>query len=384
MPRIDPAPLFTPFRLAHVTLANRFVLPGMQRGWCREGAPTNELCDYYQRRVAGGVGLIVSESVAVDHPSATQNDSFARMNAVTQTDWARCIKAVKAEGGHIVLQLWHEGGARQVGGEGPLAMHPTLSPSGLRAQASANGRAATLEEIAQIKAAFIASAKMAQDAGADGVEIHAAHGYLLDQFLWPATNLRDDDYGGSDIRNRVRLIGEVVAGVRQTSGADFIISVRFSQWKEADYNARVVGSPEELRTMLAVLATAGASVVHASTRRFWEAEWPSSPLNLAGWCKKVGSLPVITVGSVGLDSDVSETFRGKEPEQRIAEGLTELLLRFGRAEFDLVSVGRSQIGDSQWVAKVRRGEFDRIRAYRRADMRTPDSEIARQSAERLL
>jgi len=376
---IDTEPLFTPIAVGRTLLPNRFVLPGMQRGWCRQGAPTDLLIDYYRRRVAGGVGLIVSESVAIDHPSSTQTDSFARLNADTAEAWRACIAAIKEEGGHIFLQLWHEGGVRTVGGEGPLAHHPTLSPSGLAAAARPNGRAATREEIAAIRQSFVQSARLAQQAGADGVEVHAAHGYLLDQFLWPATNQRDDEYGGQDIRDRVRLPAEIVREIRQACGPDFAISLRFSQWKEADYKARVVETPEELRAMLDILTEAGVSAIHASTRRFWEPEWPGSPLSLAGWCRKLGTLPVITVGSVGLDTDVMESFNGKEPGARIIEGLEDLLKRFEGGEFDMVSVGRSQIGDPQWVDKVRRGEFDRIRIFQRADMRMADEVIAAQA-----
>lgn len=373
---IDIEPLFAPLALGNLTLPNRFVLPGMQRGWCSNGAPTSLLTDYYRRRVAGGVGLIVSESVAIDHPSSTQADGFARLNSDTAPAWRELIAAIKQDGGHIFLQLWHEGGIRTEGGTGPLSHHPTLSPSGLVAAARPNGRAATLEEIDDIRRAFIRSALLAQEAGADGVEVHAAHGYLLDQFLWSTTNLREDHYGGPDIRNRVRLPAEIIAGIREACGPDFAISLRFSQWKEADYQARVADTPAELETMLGILAEAGISIIHASTRRFWEPEWPDSPLSLAGWCKRLSDIPVITVGSVGLDSDVMESFNGKEPQARVREGIVEVLRRFENGEFDMVSVGRSQIGDPEWVAKVRRHEFERIRLFRRADTRRSDSEIA--------
>ena len=373
---IDIEPLFTPMQLGGTLLPNRFVLPGMQRGWCSEGAPTDLLTEYYRRRVAGGVGLIVSESVAIDHPSSTQADNFAKLNGGTVTAWEKCISAVKQDGGNIFLQLWHEGGIRTEGGTGPLSHHPTLSPSGLAGATRPNGRAATLEEIAGIKQGFVRSALLAKEAGADGVEVHAAHGYLLDQFLWAATNRREDEYGGPDIRNRVRLPAEIVSEIRRACGPDFTISLRFSQWKEADYKARVVDTPDELGIMLDILRIAGVSAIHASTRRFWEPEWEGSPLSLAGWCKRLSPLPVITVGSVGLDADVMESFNGKEPEARVREGITELLKRFGNGEFDMVSVGRGQIGDPEWVTKVHRKEFDRIRVFRRSDMRRSDSDIA--------
>ncbi|MBO9602746.1 MAG: 12-oxophytodienoate reductase [Novosphingobium sp.] len=373
---IDIEPLFAPIALGGTILPNRFVLPGMQRGWCSDGAPTHLLTEYYRRRIAGGVGLIVSESVAIDHPSATQSDSFARLDDRTAGGWGKCISAVRQEGGKIFLQLWHEGGVRTEGGSGPLSHHPTLSPSGLAAATRPNGRAATIEEIAAIRQAFVQGAVLAQEAGADGVEVHAAHGYLLDQFLWAATNRRKDEYGGSDIRNRVRLPAEIVAGIRAACGPDFPISLRFSQWKEADYAARVVDTPAELETMLAILKAAGVSAIHASTRRFWEPEWSESPLSLAGWCKRLSDIPVITVGSVGLDTDVMESFQGKEPRAQVRKGVTELLRRFSGGEFDMVSVGRSQIADPEWVSKVHRLEFDRIRPFKRSDMRMSDSDVA--------
>lgn len=376
----DIAPLYTPMKIGNTQLGNRFVLPGMQRGWCKNGAPTPPLVDYYRRRVEGGVGLIVSESVAVDHPSSTQTDSFARLNPATLESWRACVAAVKRAGGHIILQLWHEGGLRPEGGPGALSHHPTLSPSGLGAPARPNGRAATKDEITEIRQSFVASALLARQAGADGVEVHAAHGYLLDQFLWPETNRRDDEYGGSDIRDRVRLPAEIIAAIRDACGPDFLISLRFSQWKEADYKARVVRTPEELGIMLGVLEDAGVSAIHASTRRFWEREWPESDLPLAGWCKRLSDVPVITVGSVGLTADVMESFNGVDPEARARESVVELARRFANNEFDLVSVGRSQIGDPSWVEKVRHGQFDRIRTFRRTDMRMADSDIAAQAS----
>jgi len=373
---IDTSALFTPFMLAGVTLPNRFVMPGMQRGLCVEGAPSQSMTDYYRRRVAGGVGLVITESVAVDHESATQNGRFARLIERTAPAWAACFSAIKAEGGHIISQLWHEGGLRPEGGDGPYARYPTLSPSGWANATRQNGRAASMEELDAIKAGFVRSARIAQQAGADGVEVHGAHGYLLDQFLWTATNRRADGYGGPAIADRVRFPAEIVAAIRAACGPGFLISFRFSQWKESDYSARVAESPDELEVMLSMLRRAGADLIHASTRRFWLPEWPESPLGLAGWCKAVGGMPVATVGSVGLNVDIMESFSGKPVEGRIREGLRELTGRFAGGEFDLVSVGRSLISDPQWVEKVRRGAYDAIRTFERADTKLPDAEIA--------
>ncbi|HTM94811.1 MAG TPA: hypothetical protein VL100_03190, partial [Croceibacterium sp.] len=168
-PASEVAPLFTPFALGKLALSNRFVLPGMQRGLCHDGAPSERMIEYYRRRVAGGCGLIISESVAVDHPTSTQNPRFAWMAAHTYEAWVRCIAAVKEEGGGAILQMWHEGARREEGGTGPHGQFPTISPSGLVDARQRQGRAATPDEIEELKAAFVSSARMARQAGAHGV-----------------------------------------------------------------------------------------------------------------------------------------------------------------------------------------------------------------------
>jgi 2,4-dienoyl-CoA reductase-like NADH-dependent reductase (Old Yellow Enzyme family) len=365
---IDTSPLFAPLKLNKMTLPNRFVLPGMQRGWCQDGGPSDLLDKYYCRRVEGGAGLIISEAVAVDHPTSTQSRIFAWLTERTLESWARCVGRVKAAGGHILFQLWHEGAQHRMrAGDVPTGQ-PILSPSGIAHRGKFIGRPFTSEELVEIKEAFVRSAKIAQSAGADGVEVHAAHGYLLDQFLWSVTNRREDGYGGDNIADRVRFPAEIVAAIRAACGPDFVISIRYSQWKEEDYEAKVVNSSEELKVMLTALREAGVNVLHASTRYFWKPEWEGSDLNFAGWSRKLSGLPVITVGSVGLNADIMDTLKGMQVEARVEEGMRELLRRFAGQEFDLVSVGRSQIGDPDWVNKIRDGRFSEVRTFQRSDI----------------
>lgn len=366
---IDPSPLFTPFRLNSITLRNRFVMPGMQRGFCSDGKPLPELADYYRRRAEGGVALVISESCAVAHPSATQQPTAAWLREDTAAAWARCVEGVKAAGSEMLIQLWHEGALRREGGDGPLAGVPTLSPSGMVYGGRRNGRAASAEDLDSLRDAWVASARLAQEIGAAGIELHACHGYMLDQFLWAETNRRDDGYGGENIRHRTRFIAEIATAIRDACGPDFVISVRFSQWKEADYDAQIVRTPDELGLFLRDLGDAGVDVFHASTRRFWLPEWPGSDRSLAGWSKSLTDRPVITVGSVGLDIDVMDSLLlGTEAETKVEEGVRELLRRFDNDEFDLVSVGRGVIGDPDWVSKVEQGRYAEIRPFQRSDL----------------
>jgi len=361
-------PLFSPLTIKNITLPNRFVMPGMQRHWCEGGRPLDRMADYYRRRVEGGVSLVIGESSAVDHPAATQQPTAAHAFGPALEGWKTCIDAVHGAGGHMFLQLWHEGAVRK---ENAGGLHPaarSVSPSGLVRAGVENGVAATADDLAAIKAAFVQGAVSARAIGADGIEIHACHGYLLDLFLWAQTNRRDDGYGGDDIAARVRFPAEIVAAIRAAVGPDFIVSFRFSQWKEVDFEAQIVETPDDLATMLRLLRQAGVDLFHVSTRRFNTAEWPGSPLGLAGWTKKLTDAPVITVGSVGLDTDLMTNLFGEIASPTGAAGLGELRRRFENGEFDLVSVGRALIGDPGWVGKVRAGRFHELKPFRREDM----------------
>ena len=365
-------PLFEPLQLNGTRLANRFVMPGMQRGWCHEGRPDSRLADYYRERAIGGVGLIITEACAVDHESATQGPYYGRLTRETIDGWRDCVTATHEGGAPMLVQLWHEGAIRRSGGDGPYAQFPTLSPSGLIQPGNANGRAATTAELADIRDAFVRSALLAQEAGADGVEVHGAHGYLLDQFLWAGTNLREDGYGGPDMVDRVRFPAEIVAAIRAATGPDFAISFRMSQWKEIDFTARVAETVDDLRIMIETLTQAGVDLFHVSTRRFFKPEWPDSDLGLAAWVKSMTDAAVCAVGSVGLSSDILQRLEaGMDTSSELETSLGELARRFRRGDFDLIAVGRSNISDANWVAKVREGRFDEVRRFNRDDVARP-------------
>ncbi|WP_328807422.1 oxidoreductase [Paraburkholderia elongata] len=365
---IDMSALFQPITIAGLSLANRFIMPGMQRGWCADGHVSQRLADYYGARARGGVQLTITECIAVDHPSATRTRKYGRLAEDTADGWARCIDVVHEAGGHFFTQIGHDGAHLAAPDGDYFATAPVLSPSGLMKPGTVVGNPATIADLEAVRDAFVRSARIAKRIGADGVEIHACHGFLLDQFLWAGTNVRDDQYGGPDIRDRLRFPAEVVRAVREEVGSDFVISLRFSQWKQQDYTARVATTPDELSTILRAFDEAGVDLFHASTRRFGDPEWPESDLGLAGWTRKLSGKPVIAVGGVGLTVDVVETFSGKDTNASPDINFPALVKRFNAHEFDLIAVGRSVIADPDWVAKVREGRQDLIRQFKLADL----------------
>jgi 2,4-dienoyl-CoA reductase-like NADH-dependent reductase (Old Yellow Enzyme family) len=221
----------------------------------------------------------------------------------------------------------------------------------------------TKQDIQDVIAAFAQAAKDAQSIGMDGVEIHGAHGYLVDQFFWEGSNQRTDEYGGS-LANRSRFAIELIQAVRAAVGEGFPIIFRFSQWKQQDYSARLVQTPQALGEFLKPLADAGVDIFHCSTRRFWEPEFDGSELNLAGWTRQLTGKPTITVGSVGLDGEFLQFMVNTDKVAQPAS-LEKLLERLNNDEFDLVAVGRALLVDPDWAQKVRDGREEDILPFSR-------------------
>ncbi len=350
-----------------LTVPNRIVMAPMTRMFSPGGVPGEDVLSYYARRAAAGVGLIVTEGTYVGHDSAGQSDRVPRFHGEEQlAGWTKVADAVHAAGGTIVPQLWHIGMVREQG-EPPFAEAPAVGPSGLRIGADeATGKAMTQSDLDDVIGAFAQAAADAERIGFDGVEIHGAHGYLVDQFLWAGTNRRTDAYGGDPVA-RTKFAAEIVAAVRERVSADFPVIFRYSQWKQEAYDARLAESPEELDALLTPLAAAGVDAFHASTRRYWIPEFEGSDLNLAGWTKKLTGKPAITVGSVGLDGEFLGAFVGKGSE---VKGIDDLLDRLEAEEFDFVAVGRALLQDPQWAAKVLEGRFGELAAYDAASLKT--------------
>ena len=360
----DPAlaPLLRPFQCKSLTLRNRVAMAPMTRTFSPGFVANEQVAGYYRRRAEGGVGLIITEGTTVGHAAATGYDRVPAIHGeAALAGWKQVVDDVHAAGGQIIPQLWHVGAVRKEG-VGPDPSVPGYSPSGLFKPGKANGRAMTQQDIDVVVAAFAQAARAAWAVGFDGVEIHGAHGYLIDQFLWEGTNVREDAYGGSLLK-RTRFATEVVAAVRAAVGEDFAIVFRFSQWKQQDYDARTAQTPEELAQLLAPLVEAGVDIFHASTRRFWVPEFDGSDLNLAGWTRKLTGKPTMSVGSVGLDDDFIGGKNMGMGGDANPVGLDELLRRMAADEFDLVAVGRALLVDPQWLQKLVEQRADEIRPF---------------------
>ncbi|MFI9614413.1 NADH:flavin oxidoreductase [Streptomyces sp. NPDC052023] len=357
--------LARPFTVGGLTVPNRIVMAPMTRKFSPGGVPGADVASYYSRRAGAGVGLIVTEGTYVGHESAGESDSVPRFHGEEQlAGWAKVAEQVHAAGGKIVPQLWHIGMVRRQG-EPPYPDAPAVGPSGVRPDGSeGTGRVMTQQDLDDVVEAFAEAAAAAERIGFDGVELHGAHGYLIDQFLWAGTNRRTDAYGGDPVA-RTKFAAEIVAAVRASVSPDFPVLFRYSQWKQEAYDARLAETPQELEAILAPIAAAGVDGFHASTRRHWLPEFEGSDLNLAGWTKKLTGKAAITVGSVGLDGEFLGAFAGKGAG---VGSIDNLLDRLERDEFDLVAVGRALLQDPRWAAKVLAGRLDELTPWDAASL----------------
>lgn len=355
------SPLFQPFELGTLHLDNRIVMAPMTRSYSPGNVPNQKNIDYYRRRAAGGVGLIITEGTCVGHKAANGYPNVPYFYGEEALEgWRKVAKAVHEEGGKIMPQLWHVGSVRKPGTE-PDPDVPGFGPSGLVMPGKKRCHEMTEQDISDVIEAFAQAAEDAERIGFDGVEVHGAHGYIIDQFFWAGLNERTDDWGG-DLVKRTRFAVEIIKAIRKRVSKDFPVILRWSQWKQQEYSARLTETPEELAEFLKPLVEAGVDVFHCSTRRFWESEFEGSDLNLAGWVKKITGKPTITVGSVGLDAAFTEEGQ-REFSEASPVSLDGLEKRLTDGEFDLVAVGRALIANPNWANQIKNQESADLKPY---------------------
>jgi 2,4-dienoyl-CoA reductase-like NADH-dependent reductase (Old Yellow Enzyme family) len=231
-------------------------------------------------------------------------------------------------------------------------------------------REATKEDITEVINGFVNAAKHAKAAGFDGVEIHGANGYLLDQFLTDYTNKRTDEYGGST-ENRVRLLVEVSRAVREAVGGHFTIGIRISQGKVNDYNHKWAGKEKDAEIIFGQLGHADLDFIHITEYEAWQPAFPkdeetigtnsgldNGDLSLAALAKKYGEVYVIANGHL------EDPVKAKE----IIE----------KGEADIITLGKGALANHDWVNKVKNGEpltkFDEEKVLR-PDVKIKDFEV---------
>lgn len=349
--------LFEEYKLKNLVLRNRVVMAPMTRNQSPGGIPTDDVISYYARRAKAEVGLIITEGIEVSHKASSAYPNVPRLDTnEAREGWKKVVDGIKNNNGAVIAQLWHCGGFRKLGMQ-PNPEVPGYTASGLVKPGKKVAYEMTIKDIKETIDAYASDAKICQDLGFDGVEIHGAHGYLIDNFLWGGTNIREDSYGGS-IGKRSQFVSDIIKAVKENVDNTFIVGLRFSQWKQHDFSAKLASTPDDLRKILIPPVEAGLDFLHSSMRRFWESEFEDSEENLAYWTKKISNIPTIGVGSVGLDSDFIDMTAPAKPTS-IDKALDDI----AKEKYDLIAVGRALLSDYEWVVKMKEGRLNDVIPY---------------------
>ena len=349
--------LFEPFKLKNCEMRNRIVMAPMTRNQSPGGIPTEKVVSYYSRRAKAEVGMIITEGIEVSHKASSAYPDVPRLDSVDAREgWKKVVAGIKDNNGAVIAQLWHCGGFRKLGMQ-PNPEVPGYTASGLVKPGKKVAHEMTIDDIKETIDAYASDAKICQDLGFDGVEIHGAHGYLIDNFFWSKTNIREDLYGGS-IEKRSKFVSDIVKAVRENVDDEFIVGLRFSQWKQHDFDAKLAQTPDDLKKVLLPPIEAGLDYIHSSMRRFWESEFDCSEENLAYWTKKISNIPTIGVGSVGLDSDFIDMTAPANPTS-----IDRAIEDISTGKYDLIAVGRALLSDHEWVLKMKEGRLRDIIPY---------------------
>lgn len=349
--------LFDEYKLKNLILRNRVVMAPMTRNQSPGGIPTSDVISYYARRAKAEVGLIITEGIEVSHIASSAYPNVPRLDTnKAREGWKKVVDGIKNNNGAVIAQLWHCGGFRKLGMQ-PNPEVPGYTASGLVKPGKKVAHEMTLQDIKETIDAYASDAKICQQLGFDGVEIHGAHGYLIDNFLWGGTNIREDSYGGS-IQKRSQFVSDIIKAVKENVDNQFIVGLRFSQWKQHDFSAKLASTPDDLKKILMPPVEAGLDFLHSSMRRFWESEFEGSDENLAYWTKKISNIPTIGVGSVGLDSDFIDMTAPATPTS-IDKALNDII----KQKYDLIAVGRALLSDYEWVVKMKEGRLNDVIPY---------------------
>lgn len=345
----DFTPLWAPVQIGSTELASRIALAPMTRVSATEdGHATEKMAAYYEAYARGGFSLLVTEGI---YPDTAYSQGYLFQPGIATAEqaqsWAKVVDRVHAAGARIFAQLMHAGAQAQ----GNRFFRTSVGPSAVAPKGEqlpfyrGEGPYPVPAEITRaqmddVREGFVQAALRAKEAGFDGVEIHGANGYLIDQFLTDYLNQRTDEYGGSP-ENRVRFAAEISRAVREAVGPDMTVGIRISQAKVSDNDHRWSGGTEEARVIFSTLGATGIDFIHTTEYRASAPAFGDSGPSLAALAKQYAGVPVIANGN--LD----------DPEAAAA------LLRDGTA--DVVALGKAALANRNWPHRVRNGlPFDEL------------------------
>jgi 2,4-dienoyl-CoA reductase-like NADH-dependent reductase (Old Yellow Enzyme family) len=332
------------FQIGNIKLKNRIGLAPMTRiSATDDGQATEIMLKYYESFAKGGFGFLITEGV---YPDEAYSQGYFNQSGIANDKhtaaWRKVTDAVHQAGSKIIAQLMHAG----IQSQGNTYKNELIGPSNIPAKGEQlsiyNGegpyptpREMSKEDIRIVIRGFVEAARRAKEAGFDGVEIHGANGYLLDEFLTDYLNQRTDEYGGST-DNRVRILIETTNAFREAVGNDFVVGIRISQGKVSDYHHKWAGPDKDAEIIFSNLSQAGLDYIHVTEYDATKLAFEGTGLSLAALAKKYGTVPVIANGNLE-DPDKAEKF--------VTQG-----------EADLITLGKGAFANHDWPQRAASGQ----------------------------
>lgn len=300
---MSSAKLFTPFQLKNFALKNRIgVAPMTRMSSLRDSVPRQDVLDFLVRRAANDAAIVYTEAIVTDYESAQGYPGQARMTTQRQIEaWKPVVEAIRQYGSLAIMQMFHCGrmawpevnpADRSIGPspltprqDNPLTGEPYPVPDEM-----------SRFDINHVINGFIETAKGGVAAGFDGIEIHGAHGYLINQFLSAYSNQRTDEYGGS-VENRFRFAREIIRGVKKVVPDDRLLTFRISNWGVADTEVSLFESREEYQQVIKLLSREPVDAISVSTYDFRLKAFDTEK-NMAQLTREVTDLPIMICGRI--------------------------------------------------------------------------------------
>lgn len=337
------AALFHSTNIGPLALRNRLAVAPMTRVSANDDGTANpQMNEYYQAFASGGFGLIITEGLYTDQRySQCYRQQPGLVSPQQAQSWQPIIDGVHAHGSAIIAQLMHAGALSQFNpcvdeNCAPSAVQPLgkQMPFYYGEGRYPLPRAMTEADIQQVVEGFASAASRAKSAGFDGVEIHGANGYLLDQFLTTYSNQREDQYGGN-LSNRLRIYQQIITAVRQVAGPDFIVGIRFSQTKVNDTEYRWPEGEAAARQTFALMRECEVDYIHTTEPVMNAPAFETGP-SLAALAKQFSGLPVIANGGVSEPAPAAAMLEADEA--------------------DVIALGRIALSNQNWPAAIRDGQ----------------------------
>ncbi|MCF8055626.1 MAG: NADH-dependent flavin oxidoreductase [Desulfocapsa sp.] len=336
---MKPDKLFTPFKIKDFTLNNRIgVAPMTRMSSSADSIPRQDVFDFLVRRAKNGASIVYTEAIVTDYESAQGYPGQARMLTQPQIDaWKPVVEKIQKAGAIAIMQMFHCGRMAwpEVNPANRSIAPSTITPkqnNPLTGEPYPVPEAMSRFDIEHVIAGFVETAKGAVEAGFDGIEIHGAHGYLINQFLSSYSNKRSDGYGGS-VKNRYRFAHEVIQAVQKVIPEDRLLIVRISNWAIADMEVSLFGSKEEYQEIIRRFSGEPIDAISVSTYEYHQKAFGTDK-NMAQLTREVTELPVMICGGIYDRASGEEALK----------------------DADIVLSGKSLLLNPNWVEDVRAGK----------------------------